>query len=160
MHDLKQGQHFRIKTCLQIDHFEKENSMQTFDLEMATQVQGGGFWSFLKFDSGTSNGSRVDGNALGAGCGTVKSDAFIPDILFGIDISKACFEHDQSYSTCGFEKGQADSNFLNNIMNDCGDQGGGMLTCNVISGVYYVSVAFLGDSAYKNAQAASCLLPD
>jgi hypothetical protein len=26
--------------------------MQTFDLEMAKHVQGGGFWSFLKFDSG------------------------------------------------------------------------------------------------------------
>jgi hypothetical protein len=160
MHDLKQRAASTIKTCLQIDYFEKEHSMQTFDLEMAAQVQGGGFWSFLKFDSGTNNGSRVDGKALGAGCGTVKSDAFIPDILFGIDISQACFEHDQSYSTCGFEKGKADANFLNNIMDDCGEQGGGMLTCNFISGIYYVSVAFLGDSAYKNAQTASCLPGD
>jgi hypothetical protein len=134
--------------------------MQTFDLEMAAQVQGGGFWSFLKFDSGASDGTRADGNALGAGCGTVQSDAFIPDTLFGIDISKACFEHDQSYSICGFEKGKADTNFLNNIKNDCGEQGGGMLTCNFISGVYFVGVAFLGDSAYKNAQIASCLPGD
>lgn len=130
--------------------------MQTFSLEMAEQVQGGGFWSFLKFESGTSKGARVDGNALGAGCGTVKSDAFIPDILFGIDISQACFEHDQSYATCGFEKSTADANFYSNIMNECGEQGGGLLTCNAISGIYYVTVAFLGESAYKNAQESSC----
>lgn len=130
--------------------------MQTLDLEMTRHVQGGGFWSFLKFDSGTTNSARTDGKALGAGCGTVKSDAFIPDILFGIDISQACFEHDQSYSTCGFEKDTADANFLNNIMDECGSQGGGMLTCHLISGIYYVSVSALGDSAYANAQAQSC----
>lgn len=130
--------------------------MHALSLEMAGQVQGGGFWSFLKFESGTSKGARVDGNALGAGCGTVKSDAFIPDILFGIDISQACFEHDQSYATCGFKKGTADTNFYSNIMSECGEQGGGMLTCNVISGIYYVTVAFLGESAYKNAQESSC----
>lgn len=155
-----QGLPLGSKLVCKLIILKRKNSMQTFDLEMAKHVQGGGFWSFLKFDSGTTNGRRVDGNALGAGCGTVKSDAYIPDILFGIDISKACFEHDQSYSTCGFEKGTADANFMNNIMDECGEQGGGMLTCHFISGVYYVSVAFLGDSAYKNAQASSCLPGD
>jgi len=145
-----------MKVCLSQDSFLQGNNMHALSLEMADQVQGGGFWSFLKFESGTSKGARVDGNALGAGCGTVKSDAFIPDILFGIDISQACFEHDQSYATCGFEKGTADTNFYSNIMSECGEQGGGMLTCNAISGIYYVTVAFLGESAYKNAQESSC----
>ena len=49
--------------------------MQECNIELTRQVHGGGFWDFLKFDSGTSNGAREDGNALGAGCGTVKSDA-------------------------------------------------------------------------------------
>jgi len=145
-----------MKVCLSQDSFLQGNNMHALSLEMTGQVQGGGFWSFLKFESGTSKGARVDGNALGAGCGTVKSDAFIPDILFGIDISQACFEHDQSYATCGFEKGTADTNFYSNIMSECGEQGGGMLTCNAISGIYYVTVAFLGESAYKNAQESSC----
>jgi len=134
--------------------------MQTFDLELAEQVHGGGLLSFLKIESGTANGKRVDGNALGAGCGTVKSDAFIPDILFGIDVSKACFEHDQSYATCGFDKSTADSNFYNNIMADCGAQGGGMLACNVISGVYFMGVTVLGGGAYKSAQLSSCWASD
>jgi hypothetical protein len=145
-----------MKVCLSQDSFLQGNNMHALSLEMAGQVQGGGFWSFLKYESVKSKGERVDGNALGAGCGTVKSDAFIPDILFGIDISQACFEHDQSYATCGFEKGTADTNFYSNIMSECGEQGGGMLTCNAISGIYYVTVAFLGESAYKNAQESSC----
>ena len=132
--------------------------MKNFDLDMAHEVCGGGFWSFLKFNSGTSSGVRSDGNALGAGCGTVKSDAFIPDMLFGIDVSQACFQHDQSYATCGFEKGAADASFSANITADCGTQGGGYLICNVISGAYYLGVTIFGDSAYKNAQAESCLV--
>lgn len=131
--------------------------MQTFDLDHAEQVHGGRAKNFFfRFDSGVTNGARVDGAALGAGCGTVKSDAFIPDILFGIDVSRACFEHDQSYSTCGYEKSTADANFSDNIMNQCAEQGGGMLTCHVISSIYFVGVAFFGESAYQNAQANSC----
>jgi hypothetical protein len=90
--------------------------MQECNIELTRQVQGGGFWDFLKFDSGTSNGAREDGNALGAGCGTVKSDAYVPDMLFGIDVSQACFQHDQSYSTCGFSRLTADTNLSNNIL--------------------------------------------
>ena len=132
--------------------------MKNFDLDMAHKVCGGGFWSFLKFDSGTFNGVRRDGNALGAGCGTVKSDAFTPDLLFGIDISQACFQHDQSYATCGFDKDDADASFSSNIRADCDIQGGGYFTCNVVSGAYYLGVSIFGDSAYKNAQAESCLV--
>ena len=134
--------------------------MQTFDLDIADQVHGGGALGNSKFNSGTANGKRVDGNALGAGCGTVKSDAYIPDILFGIDISKACFQHDQSYATCGYEKSMADTNFFNNIKNDCGLQGGGLLACGAISSIYYVGVTVLGGGAYKSAQFTSCWASD
>ena len=99
---------------------------------------------------------REDGNALGAGCGTVKSDAYVPDMLFGIDVSQACFQHDQSYSTCGFSRAIADANLSNNILKDCDSQGGNALTCNVIAGVYSVSVSLFGASAFKQAQAQSC----
>ncbi|MEY3135913.1 MAG: hypothetical protein RJA39_1798, partial [Pseudomonadota bacterium] len=84
--------------------------MQDCTVEATLQVQGGGVWDFFKFGSGTANGIRNDGNALGAGCGTVKSDAFVPDMLFGIDVSQACFQHDQSYATCGFSRETADTN--------------------------------------------------
>jgi hypothetical protein len=130
--------------------------MQECNIEFTRQVQGGGFWDFLEFDSGTSNGVREDGNALGAGCGTVKSDAFVPDMLFGIDVSQACFQHDQSYSTCGFSRATADNNLANNILNDCNVQGGNALTCSVIAGIYSVSVSLFGASAFKEAQAQSC----
>lgn len=130
--------------------------MQECSIELTRQVQGGGFWDFLKFESGTSHGAREDGNALGAGCGTVKSDAYVPDMLFGIDVSQACFQHDQSYSTCGFSRAIADANLSNNILKDCDSQGGNALTCNVIAGVYSVSVSLFGASAFKQAQAQSC----
>ena len=130
--------------------------MHECNIEYTRQVQGGGFWDFFKFDSGTSNGVREDGNALGAGCGTVKSDAYVPDMLFGIDVSQACFQHDQSYSTCGFSRLTADTNLSNNILKDCNAQGGSALTCNVIAGVYSVSVSLLGAGAFNQAQAQSC----
>ena len=130
--------------------------MQECNIELTRQVQGGGFWDFLKFDSGTSDGARQDGNALGAGCGTAKSDAFVPDMLFGIDVSQACFQHDQSYATCGFSRATADTNLSINILKDCNAQGGNALTCNVIAGVYSVSVSLFGASAFKQAQAQSC----
>jgi hypothetical protein len=130
--------------------------MQECNIELTRQVQGGGFWDFLKFDSGTTNGAREDGNALGAGCGTAKSDAYVPDMLFGIDVSQACFQHDQSYSTCGFSRLTADTNLSNNILKDCNAQGGNALTCNVIASVYSVSVSLFGASAFKEAQAQSC----
>ena len=130
--------------------------MQECNIEYTRQVQGGGFWDFFKFDSGTSNGVREDGNALGAGCGTAKSDAFVPDMLFGIDVSQACFQHDQSYSTCGFSRATADANLSNNILKDCESQGGSALTCNVIAGIYSVSVSLFGASAFNKAQAQSC----
>jgi hypothetical protein len=130
--------------------------MQTCTTEMIRQVYGGGFWDFLKFDSGTSQGVRKDGNALGAGCGTVKSDAFVPDILFGIDVSQACFEHDQSYSTCGMDRRLADANLTRSIIKECDQQGGNELTCDVIAGVYGASVFLFGASAYREAQGQSC----
>lgn len=131
--------------------------MQDCSIEITKQVQGGGFWDFLKFNSGTSNGIRSDGNSLGAGCGTVKSDAFVPDMLFGIDVSQACFQHDQSYSTCGFSRSTADITLSNNILNDCAAQGGKALTCNLIAGVYGVSVSLFGARAFTEAQEQSCL---
>jgi hypothetical protein len=134
--------------------------MQTVDLDMADQIHGGGLWGHSKFSAGTANLGRSDGNGLGAGCGTVKSDAFIPDVLFGIDISQACFEHDQSYATCGFEKSMADTQFFNNIKSDCGAQGGGFLACGAISTIYYVGVSVLGGGAYKSAQFTSCWASD
>ena len=131
--------------------------MQDCSIEITQQVQGGGFWDFLKFNSGTSNGIRSDGNSLGAGCGTVKSDAFVPDMLFGIDVSQACFKHYQSYSTCGFSRSTADITLSNNILNDCAAQGGKALTCNLIAGVYGVSVSLFGARAFTEAQEQSCL---
>ena len=131
--------------------------MQDCSIEITQKVQGGGFWDFLKFKSGTSNGIRSDGNSLGAGCGTVKSDAFVPDMLFGIDVSQACFQHDQSYSTCGFSRSTADITLSNNILNDCAAQGGKALTCNLIAGVYGVSVSLFGARAFTEAQEQSCL---
>jgi hypothetical protein len=77
-------------------------------------------------------------------------------MLFGIDVSQACFQHDQSYSTCGFSRLTADTNLSNNILNDCNAQGGSALTCNVIAGVYSVSVSLLGAGAFNQAQAQSC----
>ena len=131
--------------------------MQDCSIEFTRQVQGGRFWDFFNFGSGTSNGIRNDGNALGAGCGTVKSDAFVPDMLFGIDVSQACFQHDQSYSTCGFSRSTADITLSNNILNDCAAQGGKALTCNLIAGVYGVSVSLFGARAFTEAQEQSCL---
>ena len=130
--------------------------MQDCNIELTRQVHGGGFWDFLNFNSGTSSGIRIDGNALGAGCGTVKSDAFVPDMLFGIDVSQACFQHDQSYATCGFSRSTADSNLSNQILNDCGAQEGNTLTCHFIAGVYGVSVSLFGGRAFKQAQEQSC----
>ena len=130
--------------------------MQTCTTEMTRQVYGGGFWDFLKIDSGTSQGVRKDGNALGAGCGTVKSDAFVPDILFGINVSQACFEHDQSYATCGMDRRTADDKLTHSIINECDQQGGNELTCHVIAGVYGASVYLFGASAYREAQVQSC----
>ncbi len=130
--------------------------MQDCSIEFTRQVQGGGFWDFFNFGSGTSNGIRNDGNALGAGCGTVKSDAFVPDMLFGIDVSQACFQHDQSYATCGFSRSTADTNLSNQILNDCGAQEGNTLTCHFIAGVYGVSVSLFGARAFKLAQEQSC----
>lgn len=130
--------------------------MHVCNIEELHLISGGGFWDFLKFDSGTSSGVREDGKSLGAGCGTAKSDAFVPDMLFGIDVSQACFQHDQSYSTCGFSRATADTNLSNNILKDCNAQGGNALTCNVIAGVYSVSVSLFGASAFKQAQAQSC----
>ena len=130
--------------------------MEICTTETTQLVQGGGFWSFLGFDSGISNGLREDGNALGAGCGTVKSDAFIPDMLFGIDISQACFQHDQAYATCESDRQAADARLYANIVADCKEQNGNALTCNFIAGVYGVSVALFGASAFKEAQAQSC----
>jgi hypothetical protein len=140
--------------------FKKGKNMQTVELDMADQIHGGVPLLKPRFNSGTANGLRIDGNALGAGCGTVRSDAFIPDILFGIDISQACFEHDQSYATCGFEKSVADTNFFNNIQSDCSSQGGGFWACGAISSIYYIGVALLGGSAYSYAQVNSCLAGD
>ena len=131
--------------------------MQECSIELTSQVHGGGFWDFLNFNSGTSSGIRIDGNALGAGCGTVKSDAFVPDVLFGIDVSQACYQHDQSYLTCGFSRSTADTNLTNNILNDCSAQGGNALTCNVIAAAYGISVSLFGARAFKEAQELSCI---
>jgi hypothetical protein len=130
--------------------------MQVCTQEQTRLVYGGGLFDFFKFDSGTTEGVRQDGNFLGAGCGTVKSDAFVPDMLFGIDVSQACFQHDQSYDTCGFDKRVADATLMTNIRGDCNAQGGSFLTCNVIAGVYGVGVALFGANAFKQAQAQSC----
>ena len=130
--------------------------MQVCNQEQTRQVYGGSLFDFFKFDSGITDGVREDGKSLGAGCGTVKSDVFVPDMLFGIDVSQACFQHDQSYATCGFDRRTADATLMTNIRGDCNAQGGNFLTCHVIAGVYGIGVALLGESAFKEAQTQSC----
>jgi hypothetical protein len=136
--------------------FIKEPHMQAIHNTLTHQVQGGGYWRFLQFDSGTLGGLRTDGKALGAGCGTVKSDAFIPDILFGIDLTPVCMQHDQDYSTCGFDRELADANFYDSILTECQAQGGGEFTCTLISAIYFVSVSIMGGDAYNEGQLESC----
>ncbi|MCX7264729.1 MAG: hypothetical protein EBQ86_10895 [Betaproteobacteria bacterium] len=115
---------------------------------------------FFGFDSGVSNGVRNDSAPLGGGCGSASNDAYIPDVFFGINLTQACISHDASYATCGVGQSFADDLFRTNIQSSCTEQGGNALVCGLISNVYSLGVRIGGGSAYKAAQAQSCLISE
>jgi hypothetical protein len=119
-------------------------------------VWGQGFFDFLKFDSGTTNGVRDDGQALGSGCGTVMFDREVPDVMFGINLQSSCAAHDNRYNLCGFEKAEADHLFRTDILASCAAQGGNALMCNVIATTYGLGVSLGGGKAYAVSQEKVC----
>jgi hypothetical protein len=109
------------------------------------------FGSFFSTDSGVTNGKRDDGQPLGYGCGDAKTDARVPDHLFGHDLTDACRAHDKNYETCGVTKEAADSQLGHDVSVA---MGGGVLGA-VVGGAYQLGVALGGQSAYNQAQTDS-----
>lgn len=130
--------------------------MQICSIAETQQVWGQGFWDFLKFDSGTTQGVRDDGQALGAGCGTALLDGLVPDVMFGINLQSSCAAHDNRYNMCGFEKAAADSLLRTDILTSCDAQGGNVLLCNVIATTYGMGVSLGGGKAYSVSQEKVC----
>lgn len=131
--------------------------MQDCSIAETQQVWGQGFWDFLKFDSGTNNGVRTDGQPLGSGCGTALLDGLVPDVMFGINLQSSCAAHDNRYNTCSFEKSEADTLFRSDILVACESQGGNGLLCNVMATTYALGVSLGGAKAYAQSQEKACL---
>jgi hypothetical protein len=131
--------------------------MHVCSIAETQQVWGQGFWDFFKFDSGTSNGVRNDGQPIGSGCGTAMLDGLVPDVMFGINLQSSCAAHDNRYSTCGFEKSEADTLFRSDILVACESQGGNGLVCTVIATAYGLGVSLGGGKAYAISQEKACL---
>jgi hypothetical protein len=130
--------------------------MQVCSIAETQQVWGLGFFDFLKFDSGTTSGTRDDGQPLGSGCGTALLDGLVPDVMFGINLQSSCAAHDNRYNMCGFEKAQADSLLRTDILTSCEAQGGNGLLCNVIATAYGAGVSLGGGKAYSTSQEKVC----
>lgn len=130
--------------------------MQNCSIAETQLVWGQGFFDFLKFDSGTTNGVRDDGQALGSGCGTAMFDRVVPDVMFGINLQSSCAAHDNRYNLCGFEKAEADHLFRTDILASCSAQGGNALMCNVIATTYGLGVSLGGGKAYAVSQEKVC----
>lgn len=114
---------------------------------------GGFLGSIFSTDSGVANGKRDDGQPLGYGCGDAKTDAGVPDHIFGRDLIDACRAHDKNYETCGVTKEAADSQLGHDVSVA---MGGGLLGA-VVGGAYQAGVSFGGQSAYNQAQSeAGC----
>ena len=83
-------------------------------------------------------------------CGS-KDSAWVPDKVWGSNISGACKDHDKNYSN-GTDKLKADLTFTKDVYTDCVDGGASPLLCGPTAAIYGGSVMLFGGSAYNNAQ--------
>ncbi|RJT19421.1 RHS repeat-associated core domain-containing protein, partial [Buttiauxella izardii] len=105
---------------------------------------------------------RPDGKPWGAGCGDVKTDAYVPDVLYGVDFAAACQTHDECYGELGKNKAICDTQLGNNIALACDNQLHGiphseevLPSCHMAAGIYQSAVKNLGGPAYEAAQKAA-----
>ncbi len=87
-------------------------------------------------------------------CGSGKNEPFVPDNPFGFKFSSCCQEHDDCYGECGRTKEGCDNDFLNCMLQACGQEMGPSRssTCKMWARRYYNVVNFMGGGAYDAAQ--------
>lgn len=106
---------------------------------------------FATMTFASNNDDKKDDKANG--CGTEKSDKFIPDKPLGFDFTDACNNHDICYSTEGKGKETCDTQFKSDMDQVCENETGikrGI--CKTVSSIYHISVKKGGGDAYDNAQ--------
>lgn len=103
-------------------------------------------------------GLRDDGKPLGYGCGDAKTDAIIPDKLFGHDLTPACVQHDANYLNCNMIKSDADARLRHDVKVAMGGEDwASELASKATSRLYYLAVRHFGQSAYEQSQSdAGC----
>ena len=128
-------------------------SSEFFDFSQSYDAYGGGNMpeSSWSDDFGVLSlaGERIDGQALGYGCGSAQFDLLVPDRIGDINLLPACIAHDQCYDTgTTVTRAQCDAEFGDQIYAACIDAGHGMLGCFGLSMLYQYSVEWFGASAY------------
>ncbi|WP_337958596.1 RHS repeat-associated core domain-containing protein, partial [Candidatus Accumulibacter vicinus] len=87
-------------------------------------------------------------------CGSGSNEAIIPDWIYGMNISRACYNHDVCYEQCGKSKQQCDSELRKDIEDICakGPSGSIRAECNRMARQYERAVQAYGGDAYAQAQ--------
>ena len=113
---------------------------------------GGGAARAAAARTKAANAARVAQAATKANdyCGS-KDSAWVPNKVYGSDISQACKDHDDNYVN-GVNKLTADIQFTKDVYTQCVDGGASPLLCGPTAALYGGSVMLFGGSAYNNAQ--------
>lgn len=109
-------------------------------------------------DTNPSIPLRPDGKPLGAGCGYVNTDSYVPAVINSVSFASVCEAHDKCYGILGSDKAFCDSQLGNNIVQACNKQLQGipyaeevLSSCHMAAGIYQMAVRKLGGDAYNNA---------
>ncbi len=89
---------------------------------------------------------------LGLACGSGWNEPYVPEEWSWYwDFTGPCKIHDACYATCGSVKAFCDLDFLNNMMDVCGESQA-VIHCTAVALIYYAAVTVGGYGPYKKAQ--------
>ena len=91
-------------------------------------------------------------------CGSGWNEGLVPDWLYGINISRPCYNHDVCYGECGKSKQQCDGQLQKDIETQCSQAPTTSIRmeCYRMARQYRGAVAAFGQSAYDDAQKGCC----
>lgn len=110
--------------------------------------------------------SPSDSESSGAGsfdsrktyCGSGPNEPLVPDWLYGINISNACYNHDICYDQCGKSKAQCDNDLRRDIEQACNSAPSQQIKQEYyrMARQYQWAVQSFAGGAYDDAQKAGC----
>jgi RHS repeat-associated protein len=103
--------------------------------------------------------TRPDGQPWGWGCGDKDTDHLIPDVMWGVNVTPACRNHDRCYERAcepGVTKKKCDDDFYDDVVSTCRATGKPLPMCRSLAWQYQQGPKVGGNKSFDREKSKCC----